>query len=986
MYKNRIWVPSQRDGWNLVEEIDRPSNNTVVYLDKGVQQTIQITECCEYCESDTDDLTTLTHLNEANLLESLRLRYLRNCIYTNTGRVLLAVNPFQKLDLYNLSDLSKYYQIGESVPNENNDKPPHVYSKAGDCLEDLRYHQRPQSILVSGESGSGKTQTSKYIMKFFSETSSTSQSGIEDVFLQSNPVLESFGNAKTRRNNNSSRFGKYAKVYFKDSQIIGASTTTYLLEKTRFIHQPSGEGNFHIVYQILAAAEENTESVVSISNCRYITHPEARRLTDQTDVSGEESHNHLHNTLSAMQKLGFTTSNIETIIQLVKGLLSLSNIRGTPDNLLEPCKLLQIPVKDAQNAFFYKTITVGGETIKTPLSPEDSLATCNTFSKAVYGALFKWIVEQINSATEPMDIECQHTIGILDIFGFEVFNTNGFEQFCINFANEKLQELFNDQLITAQQKEYLEEGISWSKIDFRGNEVCLQEVQQIFFPLLDEASRLQSGGDTNFASRFKRQSQKNNTTCLVFPKSDPPSTFQISHFAGQVEYTVKGFCDRNVDRIHPSLTHLLRQSESRMVVELAEHIPVPEVSSLAFKSVSHQFSKGLSNLIRDLQKTDIHYIRCIKPNDNDQPSSFVNVRVSEQLRYSGVLEAVRVSRAGFPVRFLHQQFQERYSLNQDPTADQEGIKKGKSKYFLKHHSYVKLEKELVTIRHAKAIIIQTKYRQYHQRTTYLTLLQYIVRLQSSIRSLLSQRCLFYHKRARLIQTWHRKIILQEAYGKTKRQIIIIQRHTRLVLKKRHQAASTVIFFYQYVQAKLFRSRLKNSVAVIERFWLSVKHTRARSQKQLLVEKKEKERLQLLVMEQSEEMVKKDNELQIATDKLRQFEQDAIQKLAEAKAKAESILEEVKLKAQQDRLETEKTVQEEKVKNQQLQTQLLKSESEIQSQNATLERSGKTKIEILSQMEDIVQENDRMRNELEFYRQVWEKNQQGTIDPSKCTLQ
>ena len=182
MYKNRIWVPSRKEGWELVEEIDRPDNSSVVCLQDGSQHTFRISDCCEYCESDTDDLTTLTHLNEANLLESLRLRYCRNCIYTNTGGVLIAVNPFQQLNLYSLSNTSSFYR-DSSIPSGNLDKPPHVYSKAGDCLEALRYHQKPQSILVSGESGSGKTQTSKYVMKFFSETASVSQSGIEDIFF-----------------------------------------------------------------------------------------------------------------------------------------------------------------------------------------------------------------------------------------------------------------------------------------------------------------------------------------------------------------------------------------------------------------------------------------------------------------------------------------------------------------------------------------------------------------------------------------------------------------------------------------------------------------------------------------------------------------------------------------------------------------------------------------------------------------------------------
>jgi myosin-5 len=828
-------------------------------------------------------------------------------------------------------------------------------------------------------------------MKFLAATSSTNKNGIEDIFLQSNPVLESFGNAKTRRNNNSSRFGKYAKVYFQENQIIGASTTTYLLEKTRFIYQEQGEGNFHIVYQVLKDQLESEANDRTLTPFHYVTHPESRDLTSKTDVTGEENHNDLQHTLFAMEKLGFSPENLTSVTDLLRGLLALGNIdqKAVSDRkqLEQFCTYLSLPVDLAHDTFFVKTIQVGNEKIQKPLSQEEAIATRDTFSKAVYESMFKWIVEKINVATKPPDSKIHNTIGILDIFGFEVFQTNGFEQFCINYANEKLQGLFNDQLITAQQKEYTEEGIQWSQIDFTGNELCLTEINKYFFPLIDETSRLQSGGDNTFGSRFKREAgTSGKCKTLWFPKSDPPSVFQISHFAGDVEYTIQGFCDRNVDRIHPSLSKLLETSDNRDIQVLSKHIPVPVVSSLAFKSVSKQFSQGLANLITDLRSTDIHYIRCIKPNDCDEADNFNHLRVTEQLRYSGVLEAVRVSRAGYPIRFLHNQFQARYQLNKDPTGDTVGIKKGKSKYFLKHHSYVELEKELFAIKNCFAIKIQSHIRKYNQRVRFYRTRLLIVRLQSYLRRFSCQRKLTRHRCARSIQSVYRTYRQRVRYWILLTSIKKIQYIYRSYQFSINNASCIITRCCRRVCSIKNRYKRQRAIYVLQIFWRKANVLRKQSHQLLQKTRREKDLLtQKLAEEESlrkqqEQDLKLANEAllrekQEAQEKIEKFKQESIQKLARAKEKADQLLLEIKQKTQ-----------EEKSRADDLKMKLQQSEQEIQAQNANLKRTGQTKVEILSQMEDVVQENDRMRNELEFYRQVWEKNQLDNSDPQKCLLQ
>ncbi|GKY97418.1 hypothetical protein MPSEU_000700300 [Mayamaea pseudoterrestris] len=697
-----------------------------------------------------DDLIGLTHLHEPAILHALRLRYDADIIYTATGPILIAVNPFKKMELYSPDTMIKYCEQGEAAASTsttfttpfknrgvvgaqkrdaNKRKlPPHVYQTADDAYrammrglenkELMRHsgkHSRgasiatvagrdnptDQSILVSGESGAGKTVTTKIVLNYLamlskrkSDTlfSPTHGSLIEDVsieaqVLQSNPILESFGNARTIRNDNSSRFGKYIDIRFtRSGKLSGASIETYLLEKVRLIHLGLGERNYHVFYQFLASATPKERNQFFLGRL----HPSEFKLLSQSGtfdrrdhVSDEANHQEM---LDAMITIGFMPETIQSLMRLIVGILFCGNMSFTPSRDNESCRLddtsaaracatlLGITFEGLAAALTARVIIAGDEIVHTSLTIDSAQKAMEALIKSLYGALFDFVVTKVNeSIVDDRSDQSRHaSIGVLDIFGFETFEKNSFEQLCINYTNEALQQQFNKYVFKLEQQEYEKEGIMWKFISFPDNQDVLDLIDKKhvgILALLDEQCILPRSDDQKYTRYLYGRSDKH-------PRFSATSSqrvdhlFSIEHYAGYVEYTTGGWIEKNKDQLPAASSDLLKSSSFEFIEEIQKNIRAEDRGgrgTVATKSVSSQFSTQLRELRSRIDETVPHYIRCLKPNDDLAPDYFEPKNVVEQLRCGGVLEAVRVSRAGYPTRYPHDVFLARYEILADTT-------------------------------------------------------------------------------------------------------------------------------------------------------------------------------------------------------------------------------------------------------------------------------------------------------------------------------
>ena len=525
--------------------------------------------------------------------------------------------------------------------------------------------------------------------------------------LQSNPVLEAFGNARTLRNDNSSRFGKFIELGFtRAGHLIGAKVQTYLLEKVRLAFHATGERNYHIFYQILRGASDEDKKKfefnegdtggMELPNYYHFTgQGGAPHLREFTDESG------LEYTLKAMKNLGWSQDTIDSVLALCAGIIHLGQISFNKkideasglevadvegDKSIALCaRLLGVDEEKLTIALTERVIVARGQEIKTQLTVDKAVDARDALAKTVYGALFLWVVEQVNkSICWENDNDIRSSIGVLDIFGFECFAVNSFEQLCINFTNEALQQQFNKFIFKLEQAEYEAESIEWAFISFPDNQDCLDTIQQPkigVLAMLDDECRLPRGSDRNFCKRLceqylpeKNQTTSDNTRFIASKIQQGKAMFCIRHFAGVVEYSAEtNFMEKNKDEIPLTAQNMFETAPSQLVKDVYE-VQKMETEGRkpaetdkpgrkpASKTVGQQFKEQLNSLIDSVSKTDPHYIRCLKPNDAAKPKMLTRKRLTEQLRYGGVLEAVRVARAGYPVRLIHEQFFQRYRM------------------------------------------------------------------------------------------------------------------------------------------------------------------------------------------------------------------------------------------------------------------------------------------------------------------------------------
>ncbi|XP_063384336.1 unconventional myosin ID [Cydia fagiglandana] len=624
-------------------------------------------------EVGVSDFVLLDNLTPDKFIENLHLRFQHNKIYTYIGEVLVSVNPYKTLDIYNAQHMAQYRG------REMFEVPPHVYAVADACQRVLRQQGKDTCVLISGESGAGKTEASKFIMKYIAANTTQVHRDyidrVKNVLIQSNSILETFGNAKTNRNDNSSRFGKYMDIHFDyKGDPVGGHISNYLLEKSRVVSLQQGERNFHAFYQLLSTNNPHTKKFGLATNAQY------KILGSERATSQDSKLYSLTN--SAFNALGFAQSVLDDIWSIVAGVILLGELTftETQDNQLNiggPVKqcvaALGVTEEGLRGAMVGRVLSAGGDLVSKEHSLSDANYTRLALAKAAYDRLFTWIVQQINRAIEvPAGTYKNTLIGVLDIYGFEIFDTNSFEQFCINYCNEKLQQLFIELVLKQEQEEYAREGIQWTPIQYFNNRVICELVDaphQGIISVMDEACLNPTKiSDTQLLEALDKRlgSHKHYTSRQLAPtdkKLKHGVDFRITHYAGDVTYAITGFMDKNKDSLWQDLKRLLHSSSNASLADMwpegGAHI---QKTSKRPPSAATLFRNSMAALVTGLQSKEPFYVRCVKPNPIQSPNAWDDQLVRHQVAYLGLVENVRVRRAGFASRQRYDRFLKRYKM------------------------------------------------------------------------------------------------------------------------------------------------------------------------------------------------------------------------------------------------------------------------------------------------------------------------------------
>ncbi|KAG6713716.1 hypothetical protein I3842_05G167500 [Carya illinoinensis] len=674
-YKLQYWIQLPNGNWELGKILSTSALESVVSMSDGRVLNVK-TESLVQANPDildgVDDLMQLSYLNEPSVLYNLQYRYNRDIIYTKAGPVLVAINPFKKVPLYG-NDYIEAYKC-KSIES------PHVYAITDTAMREMIRDEVNQSIIISGESGAGKTETAKIAMQYLAALGGGS--GIEHEILKTNPILEAFGNAKTSRNDNSSRFGKLIEIHFSETgKISGANIQTFLLEKSRVVQCTEGERSYHIFYQLCAGAPAALREKINLKSAdeyKYL------RQSDCYSITGVNDTEQFRIVVEALDVVHVKKEDQQSVFAMLAAVLWLGNISFTvidnenhveavaDEGLYNAAKLIGCDIGELKLALSTRKMRVGSDSIVQKLTLSQAIDTRDALAKSIYACLFEWLVEQINKSLAVGKRRTGRSIGILDIYGFESFDRNSFEQFCINYANERLQQHFNRHLFKLEQEEYIQDGIDWTKVDFEDNQDCLGLFEKKplgLLSLLDEESTFPNGTDLTFANKLKQH--LNSNSCF---RGERGKAFTICHYAGEVMYDTTGFLEKNRDLLHLDSIQLLSSCSSQLCQTFASSMLTQSEKPAAgplYKSggadsqklsVATKFKGQLFKLMQRLESTTPHFIRCIKPNNLQSPGLYEQDLVLQQLRCCGVLEVVRISRSGFPTRMSHQKFARRYGF------------------------------------------------------------------------------------------------------------------------------------------------------------------------------------------------------------------------------------------------------------------------------------------------------------------------------------
>ena len=912
MNSNTVWINLDND-WvegELIKEVD--DNHSLIAIN---EKEILVSRYEKHNSTDNlkkDNLVDIPHLNEPSILQAIHIRYNQDIIYTYTGRIFISVNPFKNLELFNRDVIEKYKKKAKYLD-------PHLYQIADLAYKNLLDFNKNQTILVSGESGAGKTYSARCIIKYLT-CLSKNKSTIEDMVVQSNPILEAFGNAKTSRNDNSSRFGKFIKLQTNKSGIVGCNIETYLLEKIRVIQQEYGERNFHIFYQLMSSKKRKMYGLTECSEYKFLNNT----YINCKDIDDELEFNKLEN---AFKIMGFKQKTIDDIFGFIACILHIGNLKLNNDDTIEQdnafihvSKLLNIPENKFIENISTRIMRTNGEVIKINMERKEIKKSLNSLAMKLYDNIFKFIVKSINSQLKCI---CSSFIGILDIFGFESFKNNYFEQFCINYTNERLQEQFNNYIFKLEQQEYETEGIDWTNITFPDNKKCLELIEGKYglLKILDEECKLSRGSDRGFTNKIFKKYE--NNTYLIKNKKFSQERFIISHYAGTVEYDTKGFRLKNLDYVSENILELLNLHEatkSNMVIS----------STIKAKSVGIQFKNQLQTLMKEIEKTNPYYIRCIKPNDKNIPDLFDRIRVNSQIKYSGVLSAIQVSRAGYPIRFLKKDFSKRYSVIKKFKVDMSNFlcdnlqpamfEEGNSKIFLKNNAYDFLEDTRNSAINKNVLSIQKNWRRYITQKLYDTIISKTIQLQCFMRMYFAKKqCILLKKQwaTIILQKYVRKKILMDKYNYILKSIKKIQMWYRA--RKYNFKIRCISKIQRFYRKKKRQYYMKNQTKQ-QQLW---------EQEKLKLEKEKKE---MKVLFKKREMERKERESKIKNEQMEK--------------EKEIIGERLKIENEKQKLE----------------------EANHMFKNS-IQRSVDAKIKMASEMERLMVENRRMQLQMKRISQL-----------------
>uniref|UniRef100_A0A4W6F650 Myosin, heavy chain 10, non-muscle n=1 Tax=Lates calcarifer TaxID=8187 RepID=A0A4W6F650_LATCA len=698
--KRLVWIPSERHGFEAASIREERGDEVVVELAENGKKAVVNKDDIQKMNppkfSKVEDMAELTCLNEASVLHNLKDRYYSGLIYTYSGLFCVVINPYKNLPIYSENIIEMYRG------KKRHEMPPHIYAISESAYRCMLQDREDQSILCTGESGAGKTENTKKVIQYLAHVASSHKGRkdhnipgeLERQLLQANPILESFGNAKTVKNDNSSRF-----------VIVLDQSVSDLLEKSRAIRQAKDERTFHIFYQLLAGAGEHLRSdllLEGFNNYRFLSN-------GNIPIPGQQDKDNFHETMEAM--------HIMTMLKVVSSVLQFGNIvfkkernsdqASMPDNTAAQklCHLLGMNVMEFTRAILSPRIKVGRDYVQKAQTKEQADFAVEALAKATYERLFRWLVHRINKALDRTKRQGASFIGILDIAGFEIFQLNSFEQLCINYTNEKLQQLFNHTMFILEQEEYQREGIEWSFIDFGLDlQPCIDLIERPANPpgvlaLLDEECWFPKATDKTFVDKLI-QEQGTHTKFQKPRQLKDKADFCIIHYAGRVDYKADEWLMKNMDPLNDNVATLLHQSTDKFVAELWKDVDrivgLDQVAGMnetafgatyktkkgMFRTVGQLYKESLTKLMATLRNTNPNFVRCIIPNHEKRVNTYlfgrsgVLILVLDQLRCNGVLEGIRICRQGFPNRIVFQEFRQRYEIL-TPNAIPKGFMDGK---------------------------------------------------------------------------------------------------------------------------------------------------------------------------------------------------------------------------------------------------------------------------------------------------------------------
>ncbi|XP_010006537.1 PREDICTED: myosin-10 isoform X1 [Chaetura pelagica] len=743
--KKLVWIPSERHGFEAASIKEEKGDEVLVELAENGKKALVNKDDIQKMNppkfSKVEDMAELTCLNEASVLHNLKDRYYSGLIYTYSGLFCVVINPYKNLPIYSENIIEMYRG------KKRHEMPPHIYAISESAYRCMLQDREDQSILCTGESGAGKTENTKKVIQYLAHVASSHkgrkdhnippespkpvkhQGELERQLLQANPILESFGNAKTVKNDNSSRFGKFIRINFDvTGYIVGANIETYLLEKSRAVRQAKDERTFHIFYQLVAGAGEHLKSdllLEGFNNYRFLSN-------GYIPIPGQQDKDNFQETMEAMHIMGFSHDEILSMLKVVSSVLQFGNIsfkkeRNTdqasmPENTVAQklCHLLGMNVMEFTRAILTPRIKVGRDYVQKAQTKEQADFAVEALAKATYERLFRWLVHRINKALDRTKRQGASFIGILDIAGFEIFELNSFEQLCINYTNEKLQQLFNHTMFILEQEEYQREGIEWNFIDFGLDlQPCIDLIERPANPpgvlaLLDEECWFPKATDKTFVEKLV-QEQGTHSKFQKPRQLKDKADFCIIHYAGKVDYKADEWLMKNMDPLNDNVATLLHQSSDKFVAELwkdeIQNIqracfydnitglhdpPVDRIVGLdqvtgitetafgsayktkkgMFRTVGQLYKESLTKLMATLRNTNPNFVRCIIPNHEKRAGKLDPHLVLDQLRCNGVLEGIRICRQGFPNRIVFQEFRQRYEIL-TPNAIPKGFMDGK---------------------------------------------------------------------------------------------------------------------------------------------------------------------------------------------------------------------------------------------------------------------------------------------------------------------